>query len=100
MSAIATAVLLGRMLAATPLPPAEPDPEGLLEAFAALQDAWQEIMAEVPEPPQIATEAERVIARELGERQAVWKAALSAARDELGAQRMGVGKLRQYADRL
>ena len=91
--------ILRRLLDATPLPTPGSEVEPLLDAFERILSERDAILALIVPPLRVA-EADRVLLRELEERQTAWDEALAAARAEIGGQRCGAGRLRAYADAL
>ena len=89
--------ILERMLAATPFPPAAADAEVLVIAVAEMLAIREGLLVELEAAVTQATPAEQALAHEILARDLAWAAAVTAARDELGAQRVGTSQLRRYA---
>ncbi|HEY4243361.1 MAG TPA: hypothetical protein VGM88_26290 [Kofleriaceae bacterium] len=90
------AELVTALLAVTPRPPAVDDHE-LMGAAADLLAARDAVLAAAPRVGASAVNPAEV--DELVARQLAWDTALAAARDRLGAQRIGAGRMRRYAGR-
>lgn len=88
--------LVLQLIAATPAPPAEADCEHLLVAFHDLAARRATLLASEVEVGERDRPTEDELAL-LGHRDALWRAALDAARDAVGGQRVGAAKLRAYA---
>lgn len=93
---LARDVLL-KLCAATPAPPLGVSLEALLEAFHQMADARQTILDEVQVPTPATSTEERELLDELRAREAVWEAALTAARTRIGDHRIHASRLRAYA---
>ncbi len=86
---------IDRLLAATPYPPATGDVTALLAAAAEVAAARATALATVQR-----TTPDALKLGELEQRQDAWQAALSAARQQLARQQIGVRGLRAYASRV
>jgi hypothetical protein len=91
----APADAIDRLLAATPYPPATAEVAALLAAADQVSTARARVLAAVQ--PSIA-DAHKLA--ELEQRQQAWQAALTAARQQLARQQVGVRGLRAYASRV
>jgi hypothetical protein len=68
----------------------------LLAGFVAMHDARQQILDDLAEPIQLASDEDREKADLLFERQAAWSQALAEAKIAVGDHRLNVRKLRGY----
>jgi hypothetical protein len=82
---------------ATPAPPLDADLDQLLGAFEEMMARRQTILDAVRAPLPPITDADARLLDELHLREAIWEAALAAARAQIGGQRIGVRELRAYA---
>ncbi len=89
--------ILERMLAMTPFPPAELDAEELIATVAGMLGIREPLLAELEEADTRPTAEEQALAHEILARDLAWAAAITAARDAIGATRVGAGQLRRYA---
>jgi hypothetical protein len=90
--------VLGRLLAATPLPPITEDADELIETYLAMEDARRAILAELsPDPRKVTGAVDRAFVLELLARQEAWRDAIVGVQGRLRAQQRGVRQLRSYA---
>lgn len=90
--------MIRELLEATPLPPPDvSDVDALLYAFDLICTARQEILDAMAAGPLVISDDDRALAETLVARDAVWTAALAAARSAVGQARMGTKQMRRYA---
>jgi hypothetical protein len=93
-----SASVLGRLLAATPLPPITEDADELIETYLKMEEGRRAILAELPADPSLVRESiDRPIVLELLARQEAWRTAISGVQLKLRGQQLAVRQLRSYA---
>jgi hypothetical protein len=88
--------ILHELVALTPAPPENADPDTLLAAFHAMYAARQAVLLTITKPFGESDEARQLVV-ELASRDAAWERALVASRDAIGAARANTSRLRGYA---
>lgn len=89
------AELVEALLAATPAPPVDAEPESLLAAFDQIYAERERVLAPTLGSPPTGTVAQSLV-DQLRQREQAWMTALSLARELLASAQGSAGKLAAY----